>query len=530
MKKWSAIILLALAQFIMILDSTVMNVSISTVVKDLDTSVAAMQAAITFFTLTMAAFMLTGGKLGDIWGRKKAFLIGLAIYGTGAFITAISPNIQTLMFGWSLIEGLGAILVIPAVASLIASKYTGKDRITAFAIIGAVAGAAAAAGPLIGGFITTYLSWRMVFAFEAVIVIIILLLNKQVPDANKSSTARLDIPSVLLSASGMSLLIFGILQSKVWGWITPMTIPEVFGYKLAPLGISLVCYLIFAGLLLLIWFYKRQNYLAENNKDPLLDVSTLKIPQLRSGLSVLTAQYIIVGAMFFILPIYLQMVIGLNALDTGMRILPLSVSLIIFSIVGSKISQDFSPRAIVRTGQLLLVAGVSVIAITIDPVLSSLPFILGMFLLGAGLGLLASQLGNINMNAVDKSHSSEVGGIQGTAQNIGSSLGTAVIGSILIITLSSGFSASVNSIDQIPGDIKQAISDQAKKGIPVLSSQEVKSEAMNSGYSENQVEEITTLYTTSQLDGLKKSMVFLIFLSILALFMSRHIPNKQKTI
>jgi MFS family permease len=527
MKKWSAIILLALAQFVMVLDSTVMNVSISTVVKDLGTSVAAMQAAITFFTLTMAAFMLTGGKLGDIWGRKKAFLIGLGVYGVGSLITALSPNIQTLMFGWSLVEGLGAILVIPAIAALIASRYEGRDRLTAYAITGAVAGAAAAAGPLIGGFVTTYLSWRFVFAFETVIVVGILLLHKFVPESPKTSKTKLDIPSVLLSAGGMALLIFGILQSKVWGWVKPMTIPTIFGYEIAPFGISIVAYMIFAGLVLIVWFLNHQKNLIQAGKTPLLDARVLKIPQLRSGLGVLMSQYLIVGAVFFVLPIYLQMVIGLNALETGLRILPLSVSLILFSMFGSKTSQYLSPKKIVKIGQLMLITGVIIITTTIDPELTGAPLFIGMFLLGAGLGLLASQLGNINMNAVDKRHSSEVGGMQGTAQNIGSSLGTAIIGSVLIMTLSSGFSAKVTADSQIPDNVKQAVAEQANKGIPVLSTAEVEKAVQGRGYTAEQTQNIVNLYTESQLAGLKQAMVLLIFLSILSLFMSSNLPDTK---
>jgi len=527
MKKWSAIILLALAQFIMVLDSTVMNVSISTVVKDLSTSVAAMQAAITFFTLTMAALMLTGGKIGDIWGRKRAFLVGLGIYGVGSLITALSPNIQTLMFGWSFVEGLGAVLVIPAVAALVAAKYEGKDRVTAFAIIGAVAGAAAAAGPLIGGFVTTYFSWRYVFALETVIVVVILLFSKLVPTSDKSSESKLDIPSVVLSSGGMLLLIFGILQSKVWGWVKPMTIPEVFGYQIAPFGISIVLYLIFAGILLLGWFLSYQKSLLEKGKDPLLDASVLKIPQLRSGLGVLASQYLIVGAVFFVLPIYLQMVIGLDALETGIRIIPLSISLILFSIFGSRLIEHFSPKRIVKVGQITLITGVAVIASTIDPQLQSKPLFLGMFILGAGLGLLASQLGNINMNAVDKRHSSEVGGMQGTAQNLGSSLGTAIIGSILIMTLSTGFASKISNDPQIPEGVKQGVAAQANKGIPVLSTDQVTELVSKQGYSAEQTQQLVGYYTDSQLAGLKQALVFLLLLSLGSLLLSRNLPDKK---
>lgn len=525
MKKWSAIILIALAQFIMVLDSTVMNVSISTVVKDLDTSVAAMQAAITFFTLTMAAFMLTGGKLGDIVGRRNIFLLGLVIYGTGSFITSISPNIETLIFGWSLLEGLGAVLVIPAGAALVAARYKGQDRIMAYAIMGAVAGAAAAAGPLIGGFMTTYLSWRAIFAFESVVVILILIFHTLIPKSDKIKGVKLDIPSVILSSLGMAMLIFGVLQSKAWGWITPTTIPEIFGYNVAPLGISLVSYLILSGILLLVWFYQRQKSLINNKKDPLLDVETLKIPQLRSGLSVLTSQYLIVGAMFFIAPIYLQMVIGLDPLATGIRILPLSLSLIIFSILGSRLSKKFNSRQLVRLGQILLILGVAIVTTTIDPELASVPLIIGMLFLGAGLGILASQLGNVNMNAVDDKHSSEVGGMQGTAQNIGSSFGTAIIGSVLIITMSSGFSTAVSSDNQIPSDIQQSISAQASKGIPILTKYQVQDEATRNGYTPEETADIVSAYTSAQLDGIRKAMVFLTFIAVLSLILSRNIPS-----
>lgn len=528
MKKWSAIILLAAAQFIMVLDGTVMNVSISTVVKDLSTTVSAMQAAITFFTLTMAALMLIGGKLGDLWGRKRAFLIGLGVYGVGSFITSISPNINVLMFGWSLVEGLGAVLVIPAIAALVAAKYQGKDRVAAFAIIGAVAGAAAAAGPLIGGFITTYLSWRYVFAFESVIVIIILLLSRLVPSSPKEdSGSKLDIPSVLLSAGGMALLVYGILQSKVWGWVAPLAKPELFGVAIAPFGVSIVVYLIFTGAMLIVWFLDHQKNLMAKGKDPLLDVSVLKIPQLRSGLGVMLSQYLIVGAAFFVMPIYLQMIIGLDALQTGIRILPLSVSLILFSIIGSKLISRFTPKQITKLGQWALILGVGIIATIVDPQLKSIPLLIGMFVLGSGLGLLASQLGNINLGSVDKRHSSEVGGMQGTSQNLGQSLGTAIVGSILIMSLTTGFTASITGNSQVPVSVQNEITAKATKGIPVVPINEVKTALSDQNVPAEQANAIIDAYTSSQLNGLKKGLVFLLLLAIASLFMARNLPDTK---
>src|ERR1044072_536692 len=171
MRKWFPLLILCAAQFVMVLDSSVMNVSISQIVDDLDTTIQGVQLAITMYTLVMAAFMLVGAKLGDIYGRDRIFAIGLGVYGLGSLTTALSPNLGVLLFGWSLVEGLGAVLVIPAIAALIAANYEGKDRALAYGIVGGVAAAAVAAGPLIGGFVTTYFSWRYVVAGAVVIVV-----------------------------------------------------------------------------------------------------------------------------------------------------------------------------------------------------------------------------------------------------------------------------------------------------------------------------------------------------------------------
>ena len=220
MRRWLPLIILAAAQFVMVLDSSVMNVSISQIVADLDTTVTGVQLAITAYTLVMAAFMLVGAKLGDIWGRDRAFAIGLAVYGLGSLTTALSPNLYVLLFGWSLVEGLGAVLVIPAIAALIAANYEGKERALAYGIIGGVAGAAIAVGPVIGGFVTTYYSWRLVFVGEVVIVLGILLVRKRMqPSPRPDHPPKLDVVGAALSAAGLGLIVFGILQSSSWGWV-----------------------------------------------------------------------------------------------------------------------------------------------------------------------------------------------------------------------------------------------------------------------------------------------------------------------
>lgn len=524
MKKWTAVTILGSAQFVMVLDSTVMNVSISQVVSDLNTTVSAMQSAITFYTLTMAALMLLGAKLGDVWGRRRAFVIGSMVYALGSLTTALSPNIVFLFLGWSVIEGLGAVLVIPAIAALVAANYEGKDRLSAFAIIGGITGAAVAAGPLIGGFLTTYLSWRYVFAGEVVIMIVVLLVVNKVRDDSVPQKLHIDLLSVFLSAAGLVSAVFGMLQSKIWGWVRPLNSPTIGGVEIAPLGISLSAYLILLGGVLIWLFFVRQEHLVAQGRPPLVDVSVFKIRSLRSGLSVLWAQYAITGGLFFMIPIYLQMTLGLDALQTGLRIFPLSIALILFSIVGTRLSVLWSARRVVIVGQLVLIVSCAFLLGSVSLDLKSVVFAVGMFFAGAALGLLASQLGNVNMSSVDSTRSSEVGGLQGVFQNLGSSLGTAVIGSVLIASLTSSFLAGVNS-SSLPDNVKTMVAEQSQEGVGIIPVSGVNEIAAKAGLSESEGESLTTIYSESQVSSLRISFFALIVIAFFSLLFSRGIPS-----
>src|SRR5918994_3399558 len=319
--RWLPIAIFASAQFVMVLDSSVMNVSISQIVADLDTTVQGVQLAITAYTLVMAALMLAGAKLGDIFGRERIFAIGLAVYGTGSLITAVSPNLGVLLFGWSLIEGIGAAMVVPAIVSLVAGIYSGAQRALAFGIVGGGAGAAIAAGPLIGGWVTTEFSWRYVFAGEVVIVTAILLLrNRLVKSPGLDQPPKLDLVGVLLSALGLGLIVFGILKSSEWGVIEPRGALTVGGEAITPFGFSVVPFLILAGLCMLGAFAMWEERRERAGLDALLDRSLLKIDQLRAGLSTLLMQQLILLGMFFVLPVYLQVVLGLDAFETGKKL------------------------------------------------------------------------------------------------------------------------------------------------------------------------------------------------------------------
>ncbi|MCW3493030.1 MFS transporter [Microbacterium sp. SSM24] len=524
MKRWFVLIILGVSQFVMVLDSTVMNVSISTVAEDLGTDIGGMQAAITFYALTMAAFMLTGGKLGDKWGRSAAFRIGSIVYGLGSLTTALAPNLEILMLGWSLVEGLGAVLVIPAIAALAAINYTGRDRVIAFSALGAITGFAAAAGPLIGGLMTTYASWRYVFVGEVIIMILVLIVSGRIKDTPGDRTLRIDLLSVVLSAAGMAILVFAVLQSKTWGWLVPLDPPEVGGVTIAPFGISPVAYLIVIAFLVLWWFVRRQQQLERDGRIPLLKVSMLRIPALRSGLTMFLAQYFAIAALFFVVPVYLQTILGYDALETGLKILPLSVGLILFSVVGSRMSTVRSARNIARIGQFTLGIGLFFVFAAVQPELTDLLFGAGMFVVGAGFGLLASQLGNVNMSAVSKEDTSEVGGLQGTFQNLGSSFGTAIVGSVFILLLTGGFGAAIDASTTLSDDVKQQVAEGTASGAPIVSQEQAEQAVLDAGGSQEAATEIAQTYADTQVQSLRQALFLVFALTLIGIVLARGLP------
>ena len=439
----------------MVLDSSVMNVSISQIVADLNTTIQGVQLAITAYTLVMAAFMLVGAKLGDIWGRDRAFAVGLVVYATGSFITSISPNLTVLLFGWSLIEGLGAVLVVPAIAALVAQNYEGKERALAYGIVGGVAAAAIAAGPVIGGWVTTTWTWRLVFVGEVFIVAVILLLRKRMKSAPaEPNPPSLDIVGAALSASGLAIIVLAILQSSTWGFIQPRVVPVIAGREITPLGFSVVPFLILAGIGLLFVFEAWEQRLARLGRDRLLDSALLGIVHLRAGLATLGAQQLVLLGTFFVLPVYLQVVLGLNALETGLRLLPMSVTMLIAALTGPKIAARRSPKAVCRLGLVAISVAAVILLATLDIELNDVGFLVGLAVFGVGAGLLASQLGNVIISAAPPAQTNEAGGLQGTAQNLGASLGTALIGAILLTGLTNGFVDRITANEELPAEVR----------------------------------------------------------------------------
>ncbi len=527
-KRWAPILILASAQFVMVLDSSVMNVSISQIVADLDTTIEGVQLAITAYTLVMASFMLAGAKLGDIWGRDRAFAIGLAVYGVGSLITALSPNLPVLLFGWSLVEGLGAVLVVPAIGALIAANYEGRERALAFGLIGGVAGAAVAAGPLIGGWVTSTFTWRLVFLGEVVIVLAIELFRRRMrPAPAAEQRPHLDVAGVVLSAAGLALIVLAILQSSSWGWIQPKDALTIAGQQITPLGFSVVPFMILAGFGFLALFATWEERQERLGRDALLDLSLMRIETLRAGASTLGAQQLVLMGTFFVLPVYLQVVLGLDAFETGKRLFPLSVTLLLAALAGPRLARRYAPRLVAQLGLVALALGATVVLGTIDVELHAPGFAVGLAVFGIGAGLLASQLGNVIMSSVGPAKTSEAGGIQGTAQNLGASLGTALIGSILLIGLTGAFVSRVEDNAALPADTRAAIAAEAQaSGLDVITVAQAEQLALQAGLPADQATAVASDYGAALLDGLRLALGAVAFLALVALWATRRLPAR----
>ncbi|WP_392755270.1 MFS transporter [Streptomyces sp. LN590] len=522
MKHWWALVALGTAQFLMVLDTSVMNVSISQLVEDFDTEVTAIQAVITLYALVMAAFMIVGGRLGDILGRRRMFLVGLVVYGVGSALTAVAPTLWVLTLGWSVIEGLGAAMVLPAMAALVAESYRGRDRAVAYAVIGGLAGAGIAVGPMLGGWMTTYLTWRLVFAGEVVVVLAVLLCRRVIPSpAPAGPRPRLDGVGAALSAVGLALGVLGVLQSSTWGWVQPRNPPfTVFGF--AP-----TLFVVGAGVAVLAVFRHWQRRREDRGTDPLVHLSLLRRPVLRAGLMTLLSQNLILLGLFFAIPLYLQVVQGFDAFQTGLRLLPVSATMLVTSLCASPLGRVMGPRRVVRLALGILAAAVAWLLATIDPVIDDAQFAGAMALLGVGVGLLASQLGNIVQSGVGEEERSEAGGLQFTAQNLGSALGTALIGSILVGALAHAFTTQVADEPRLSAETREQVGVRLEAGITFVSTDQVRSAAERAGLPPSEVEAVTDSYASAQLDGLKAAILATGGVALVSFLITPHLPTAR---
>jgi len=500
---------LSAAMFVYVIDTTLMNVSISALVEDLNTTVGEVQTAITLYTLTMASFMLTGGKLGDIWGSKRAFRIGLIIYAIGTTITAFSQNIGMLIIGWSILEGLGSALIVPAINTLVRANYKGAKRASAYGTLFGVAAAGAAFGPLIGGWITTNYTWRLAFAIEALIVLGVLASSGLLKDAPPViPKPKLDGVGVVLSVLGLGLFVLGVLQTAGRGWKDPLV--------LSLIGLGLLFIAAF------IWWIRRQE---AADQPVLVHPSIFRHRAISAGLPVLSTQTFAQAGLLFLIPVFTQSVLGFDAFQTGVTLLPLSIGVLVTSVTTPGLGRRIYPKYIIQAGLVLLFVGGFILAISLETATEAIDMALGLLVGGIAIGLIAGQLPNLILSGVESKEASEASGLQGTAQNLGMALGTAVIGTVILSVAFSSFGTRVEDSELIPQGSKAVVEEGLTGGLSAADRERFEEELADA--SPEVQDEVASIYDAATLDGFQGAIIVGGIVALFGALVAIRLP-KQK--
>jgi len=443
---WPIVFPLALAQFVCSYAGTTMNVSISNIAQDLGTDVHSIQITITFFTLTMAALMIPGSKLTDIWGRKFCLMLGLIVYGLGALIATMAQGIGLLMFGYSLLEGVGTALLIPPVYILCTVTFLDMPtRAKAFGMISAAGGIGSAAGPLIGGVITSAISWRASFTLQILIVLLIIVLSRHLADPGvQGARPKFDIIGTILSAAGLIFVVLGILQSGVYGWFTATQDFTIGNTVIIPKGgISPVWLFVGIGALFLVGFFFWIRSRERADKEPLLSTHLFRNRTSNLGLVTQNIQWLIMQGSFFVISVYLQTVHHFTAIQTGLTLTPTTIGVLISAALAGRLAQRHAQRNLIQAGFVVTVVGMILLLLLSNFISSVLAAIPGLLLIGLGVGVMLTSSVNVVQSSFPDKDQGEISGLSRSVSNLGSSLGTAFVGSVLVSSITRLYGAAL---------------------------------------------------------------------------------------
>ncbi len=491
-------ILLAMAMFVLVVDTSLMNVSISAVVKDLDTTVSGVQSAIALEALVSAAFILIGSKVGDLIGRKRAYVMGLLAYAVGALAMTLAQGLTAIIIFWAVIGGLGASLLLPAMQSLIHGNFEGAAQKKVYALVGAAAAVAAAVGPLVGGFITTFLSWRVGFLLEVVIIAVVLSGISLVKDVAYTGPREIDVVGAILSVFGMGGIVLGILVWQEGG--------EAVGVLLAVGAVAM------AGFGYWLVHRKRQQ------KAALIDPDLFKSKVFRFGISEQMLQQIALGGTMIALPIYLQMVLEYNAMQAGLSLAPLSLTMFGVALLAGKKAGKRRPAGIIRWGFALLSAGLVILIPIVPRADSGWYLLLPLVVAGTGLGLLVSQLNNYTLAPISEERVSEAAGVNSAAGSFGLSFGLAFAGAIMLATLSFAFTSMAESSTVLAPAEQQQVAVALENDAEILSNTQL--EAQLVGQPADTKAEIIRINTEARPLALQVALLIPILAGLIGLFNS----------
>ncbi len=501
-------LLLAMAMFVLVVDTSFMNVSISAVVHDLDTTASGVQSAIALEALVSAAFILIGSKVGDLIGRKRAYILGLLAYAAGALSMTLAQSLVPIIIFWAIIGGLGASLMLPAMQSLIHGNFQGPAQRRAYALVGAAAAIAAAVGPLVGGFITTYLSWRVAFAGEVVVIAIVLSGIGRVREVPYTGDRGVDVVGAVLSALGMGGVVLGILVWQEGGEFV---------------GLLIAVGLVAVGSL--VWWLRRRK---REGKPVLLDPSLFASKYFRLGVSSQTAQQIALGGLMIALPIYLQMVLEYNALEAGLSLAPLSLSMFAIALLAGRKAGNRSPSKIILVGFVLLAIGIAVLIPIVPRAHSGWALVAPLLVAGCGLGLLVSQLNNYTLSPIEEERVSEAAGVNSAGGSFGLSFGLAFAGAIMLSSLSLLFTHYSDASKVLSPAEKDHVANQLEKNAEVLSNTHL--EALLEGQPADVKAEILHINTKARPKSLQIALLIPLLAAALGLwngFRMTRLPDPE---
>lgn len=524
LRKWAPVFVLSLALAIIIIDTTLLNVSLATLVRELKTDIQSLQWVITAYSLTLAALTITGGRLGDLFGRKRMFVIGAALFAVGSFVASISTNVSTMIIGESIIEGIGAAMMMPATASLLVSKYKGRDRGIAFGIWGGVAAASTAIGPLVGGWMTTYYSWRWGFRINIVVAAVLILGSFLIKEyREKGEKPSLDFIGVLLSSTGLLSLVYGIIESSTYGWWTAKQAYSLFGQTYQLWGYSITPFAIGLGAIILTAFMFWEKRVERLGKTPLVSLHLFGNKRYMS--SVITTSIFSLGqaGLIFSVPVFLQAVRGASAFETGLAMLPMSITALIMAPIGGLLSHKIAPKILVQIGLTSFIVGYISLYLTLNVNAVATDMAIPFAIMGMGMGMMMASISNLALSAVSPEKSGEASGVNNTMRQIGATLGTAVIGAIMLTAVSTNLTAGINNSAVIPSAFKSSVNSAVSQQ---TSNVEFGGGAHIPGAVPPKIRtEITNISHKAITDANKESLAFAIFFGVLGLVSTIWLPN-----
>ncbi len=526
LRKWLPMIVLSFALMIIVIDTTVLNVSLKVISQDLHTNLQGLQWVITAYALTLAALTITGGRLGDLFGRKRMFMLGAVIFAIGSLITSLSHSVGLMIGGEAVVEGVGAALMMPATASLLVANYKGRDRAVAFGIWGGIAAASSAIGPLVGGFLTTHYSWRWAFRINVFVALILLLGSLIIAESRDRAERReLDFLGVFLSATGLLLFVYGIIESSTYGWWRAKLAFEAFSIQV-PGSLSPTPFALVAGALLLLAFAGWQRNIEKRGRTPLVSLSLFRNRQFAVGASVIAMLSLGMTGLIFAIPVFLQSVHNLDALHTGLALLPMSATMLVVAPGSAFLSKYITPKRLIQTGLFLAVVASIILHFAITPHATPATFIPGMIVFGMGMGLVMAQASNMTLSAVSVEKAGEASGVNNTLRQVGASFGSAIIGSVLLATLASSLVKGINQSPVIPTESKQQVASVLGSEAASIELGGVNQQETSQLPSETQ-NELTKIVHQGSADASATAILYTGMFTALGLGISVFLPNRK---